>query len=272
MHRIKTAALHTTLSGLTALLVVACTNDSATAEDSSWWTPQISNTWQWQLTGTINTHYSVDVYDIDLFESSTALIDQLHADGRKVVCYFSAGSYEPYRDDSNQFLPTELGNPLAGFADEKWLDIRSPNVRDIMVARLDLAKQKGCDGVEPDNVDGYSNSSGFDFTASDQLDFNQFLAEQSHQRGLAVGLKNDLEQVAELVNFFDFSVNEQCHEYNECGMLKPFIDAGKPVFNAEYAVQYVNDSVALCNAAQAANFRTLILPEDLDNSFRINCD
>ena len=32
----------------------------------------------------------------------------------------------------------------------------------------------GCDGVEPDNVDGYVNDTGFDLTAGDQLDFNRF--------------------------------------------------------------------------------------------------
>jgi len=35
------------------------------------------------------------------------------------------------------------------------------------VARpLDLAAQRGCDGVEPDNVDGYSNDNGFGLTAA----------------------------------------------------------------------------------------------------------
>lgn len=42
-----------------------------------------------------------------------------------------------------------------------------------MQARLDLAVQKGCDGVEPDNVDGYQNNSGFPLTAQDQLAYNR---------------------------------------------------------------------------------------------------
>ena len=54
-----------------------------------------------------------------------------------------------------------------------------------------------------------------------------------------------------------------------------FIAAGKPVFNAEYADPFVNDAEArdqLCASAQALNLRTLILPVDLDDSFRFSCD
>lgn len=45
-----------------------------------------------------------------------------------------------------------------------------------MSARLKKAQDKGCDGVEPDNVDGYTNDNGFHLTAHDQLTFNKWLA------------------------------------------------------------------------------------------------
>jgi len=202
------------------------------------------------------------------------VIDQLHADGRIVIAYFSAGTYESFRADAGEFVADELGAQLDNYPNERWLDVRSDNVRRIMQARLDLAVQKGFDGVEPDNVDGYDNESGFDFTASDQLAYNQFIANEAHRRGLAVGLKNDLAQVALLVDFYDFAVNEQCHEYDECDALLPFIDTGKPVFNAEYDSAYVNNALrraALCDAARAFGMHTLVLPGDLDDSFRYSC-
>jgi hypothetical protein len=122
-----------------------------------------------------------------------------------------------------------------------------------------------------------ANNAGFDFTAADQLTYNRNMANEAHARGLAIALKNDLDQVAELVDSYDLSVNEQCHEYSECDLLQPFIDAGKPVFNAEYTNR---DTLAaaealaqtLCPEALAANLRTLILPLDLDDSFRVSCD
>lgn len=58
-----------------------------------------------------------------------------------------------------------------------------------MSARLDLAVQKHCDGVEPDNVDGYSNDTAFNLTAANQLVYNGWLAEAAHARSLSVSLK-----------------------------------------------------------------------------------
>ena len=55
-----------------------------------------------------------------------------------------------------------------------------------------------------------------------------------HDRGMAVGLKNDLDQIPELVEDFDFAVNEQCAQYDECETLTPFIEADKAVFHVEY--------------------------------------
>ncbi len=231
--------------------------------------------WQWQLQGQVNMSYDVEVYDIDLFEVPGTWIIQLHDAGRKVICYFSAGSYEDFRPDANRFQADELGNTLGGFPDERWLDIRSPNVLAVMRDRLDLAVQKDCDGVEPDNVDGFVNDTGFPITATEQLAFNRAIANEAHLRGLSVALKNDLDQIPEIVDYVDFSVNEQCHEFDECDQLQPFITAGKPVFNAEYADRFVNNADErqnLCVAARLQNIRTLILPLDLDDSFRFSCD
>ncbi len=271
-------------------LAVGCGNDGmglASAGESGldpdvppvtqgdWYRPGVAATWQWQLQGAVNTSYDVEVYDIDLFDALPAVTEQLLGAGRRVICYFSAGSFEGFRPDADQFLTADLGNPLDDFPDERWLDIRSSSVHEIMRARLDIAVQKSCDGVEPDNVDGFTNDTGFPLTATDQLAFNRFLANEARTRGLAVALKNDLDQIPELVDYFDFSVNEQCHEFNECDQLQPFITAGKPVLNAEYADQFVSDPAqrqTMCAAALAQNLRTLVLPIDLDDSFRFTCD
>lgn len=247
--------------------------------DGDWFHPTMTTTWQWQLqpdaAGLINTGYAVDVYDIDLFDAPDSIIAELHAAGRKVICYFSAGSFEDFRDDADEFLPADMGKTLEGWPGERWLDIRSPNVHRIMLDRLDAAVLRGCDGVEPDNVDGFANDTGFPLTPTDQLAFNRFLANGAHRRGLGVALKNDLDQIPELVDYFDLSVNEQCHEFVECGLLQPFVDAGKPVFNAEYTAEFVDNEAArqaLCANALEQDLRTLVLPLDLDDSLRFSCD
>ena len=271
---------------LLSLLVNCGSGSSSNSSDSSapsadppittgnWYQPSVLITWQWQLQGAVNTSYNVDIYDIDLFDSSAALIQQLQQSGKKVICYFSAGSYEEWRSDADQFSADDLGNPLDGWAGERWLDIRSDNIRTIMKNRLDLAVQKGCDGVEPDNMDGYSNNPGFAFTATDQLDFNRTIANEAHLRSLSIGLKNDLDQISELVDYYDFAVNEQCFEYQECSLLAPFINNGKAVLNTEYEQKYVNDGNerdALCVDSISRQFSTLVLPLALDDAFRFSC-
>jgi len=220
------------------------------------WRPAPGTTWQWQLAGTIDTSFDVAMYDIDLFDAPQATIDKLHAAGRVVICYFSAGSREDWRPDADRFPAATLGNPLDGWEGEVWLDTRAAAVRDIMRARLDRAVAKHCDGVEPDNVDGYANDPGFALTSATQLDYNRFLAGEAHMRGLSVGLKNDLDQIPKLVASFDWALNEQCFEFDECDTLAPFIDAGKAVFQVEYGGQARADAV--CGDANALDFDTLV--------------
>tara|TARA_R110001583_G_scaffold49303_2_gene154306 strand:- start:365 stop:1213 length:849 start_codon:yes stop_codon:yes gene_type:complete len=240
----------------------------------NWYRPPILATWQWQLSGEVNNSYSVNMYDIDLFDSSKVLIQQIQSANMKVICYFSAGSYEDWRTDASDFTSADLGNPLDGWPGESWLDIRSANVSSIMKKRLDLAVQKGCDGVEPDNMDGYTQNSGFNLTPENQLKYNRMIANEAHQRNLSVGLKNDLDQISELVDYYDFALNEQCFKYSECELLIPFINNGKPVFNAEYDQEYIESENArekICTDSLNMAFSTLILPISLDDEFRLSC-
>jgi hypothetical protein len=249
---------------------------SPSASAASWWRPAATTTWQWQLTGTLDTRYAVAAYDVDLFDTPATTIAGLHSAGRRVICYFSAGSSENWRADDGQFAAADRGSPLDGWVGERWLAVTSDNVRRVIAGRLDLARSKGCDGVEPDNVDGYANKNGLNITAAQQLDYNRFLSTQAHARGLAIGLKNDLDQIAALAPAFDFAVNEQCHEYDECDELAPFVVAAKPVFVAEYKAAYRSNSGGardkLCTASLKQGVHTLVLPLELDNSFRFSCD
>jgi hypothetical protein len=225
------------------------------------WRPMPGTTWQWQLTGTIDTSVVAAMYDIDLFDAPQATIDQLHAAGRVVVCYFSAGTYEDWRPDASTFPAAALGNGVDGWPGEKWVDTRSASLRQILAARLDMAAQKRCDGVEPDNVDGYQNNPGFPLTATTQLDFNRFLATEAHARSLSVGLKNDVDQVVALEPSFDWSLNEECSKYDECATLAPFIQAGKAVFHTEYTTS--------CPQA-VTGFSTILKHLNLD-AWRVAC-
>ncbi len=215
--------------------------------------PALRTSWQWQLQFPVDTAFDVDLYDVDAFDVKRSLVKRLHADGRRVVCYFSAGSWENWRPDKRRFPPAVLGRPN-GWPGERWLDIRRIGVLGpIMKSRLDLCRAKGFDAVEFDNVDGYQNRTGFPLTGAQQRRYNVFLANQAHRRGMSAVLKNDLGQVKALLPYFDFALNEQCYQYHECGRLKPFVRAGKAVFGVEYKL----NRPAFCPRANAANFNFL---------------
>ncbi|MEV5904274.1 endo alpha-1,4 polygalactosaminidase [Streptomyces sp. NPDC052127] len=202
--------------------------------DGRIWQPAPGIDWQWQLSGRLDTGVDVPVYDIDGFDHTAATVAGLHDDGRKVICYLSTGAWEDWRPDAADFPRSVIGKGN-GWEGERWLDIRALDVLEpLMAARLDMCREKGFDAVEPDNMDGYRNTTGFPVEAADQLRYNRLIAELAHDRGMSVGLKNDLDQIPELVDDFDFAVNEQCAQYDECADLTPFIEAGKAVFHVEY--------------------------------------
>ncbi len=236
-------------------------------QDSGIWQPTPGTSWQWQLSGAINTSFNVQMYDVDLVETTQSVIDELHALGRKVICYFSPGSWENYRPDAGDFPESVKGNVMDGWPDERWLDIRQLDVLSpIMERRLDLAVQKHCDGVEPDNIEGYTNDTGFPLTYLDQLTYNTWLAKAAHSRNLSIGLKNDLGQIGDLLPFFDWALNEQCFQYDECDPLASFITANKAVFGVEYS----GNTTTFCPQANAYNFDWLKKNLSL-NAWRVAC-
>ncbi len=231
------------------------------------WRPAPGTTWQWQLTGPLDFEVEAQMFDIDLFNTSKEEIERLHQLGKTVICYFSAGTYEAWRPDASRFPAEVIGNPLEDWPDERWLDIRRLDVLGpIMEARLDLAVEKGCDGVEPDNVDAYENDSGFPLSYEDQLKYNLFLAQEAHLRGLSVGLKNDLAQIPDLLPAFDWALVEECFANDECEALLPFIQAGKAVFGVEYEL----DPADFCPQANAYGFSFMKKHLDLD-AWRLPC-
>ncbi len=236
-------------------------------DDGNRWQPVPGLKWQIQYEGTLDTNLNVDVYNIDLFDKSATDISELHSKGKRAICYFSAGSFENWRPDSGAFPASVLGRNLDGWAGEKWLDVRQLDILiPIMQTRMELAAQKGCDAVDPDNVDGYSNNTNFPLKYADQLAYNKALTEVAHSLGLAIGLKNNVDQIKDLVDYYDFAVNEECFQYDECDAIKPFVDAGKPVFGIEYNLQ----SSSFCPKANEMNFDFLKKRLSL-NAWRESC-
>jgi hypothetical protein len=246
---------------LAILALAACGAAGPKAAAADRWHPvPTTEPWQWQLQGPIDTSIPAAVYEVDGFFVSAKAVRRLHAVGRKVICYLDVGSWESYRPDRDEFPKSVIGKKYEGFPDERWLDIR--RIRKLappLKERFDLCERKGFDAVEPDNVNGFTNDTGFPLNAADQLRFNRWVARQVHRRGMSVALKNDPEQAKELAGFFDFAVVEQCFQYDECGRFSPFVEAGKAVFEAEYETA----PGEYCERAKALSFSAIGKSYDL---------
>lgn len=210
-----------------------------------------------------------DVYDLDGEYATKAQVDYLHSKGKKVICYFDAGVYETYRSDAYKFPKSVIGNPDEGWNDSFWLDVRQiPILEPIMKARIQMCKDKGFDSIEPDEITNWSNNPGFPITYNDQLVYNKALAGWAHEAGLSIGLKGDIEQAHDLVDYFDWTLNEECFQYSEClsvenvgpgadGKSHPglqlFTQQNKAVWVAEYKKV---GNTASCNTSIQNRFNT----------------
>ncbi|PYH99323.1 endo alpha-1,4 polygalactosaminidase [Aspergillus ellipticus CBS 707.79] len=248
-----------------------CANDVSSAP----WQPRVSSTWQIVLQEPLDTIESgFDVYDIDLDENSSDTIKAIQDKGMKAICYFSAGSSESARNDSTLFRKEDLGNLLSDWRNERWLNTRSEAVRKIMLSRLDRAAEKRCDGVDPDNVDAYSNKeNGLGLTRDDSIDYVKWLATEAHKRGLSIGLKNAGEIINQTIAVMEWSVNEECAAKAECKVFSEFVRNGKAVFHVEYPkgkdrIDNIPVSEeqrkAACEAKGSERFSTLIKNSNLD--------
>ena len=229
------------------------------------WSPK--TTWNWQLTGNFNLVSAIQVFDIDLFDTDISTVNEIHAQGSKAICYISVGSWEDFRPDAADFPSSVLGKTYAGYPDEKWLDIRALDIiGPIIEKRLDMCKEKGFDAVEPDNIDGYQNDTGFPLTYQDQINFNKWLADEAHERGLLIGLKNDPDQASELHSSFDWALTEDCYVDGWCEDMSIFINEGKAVFQTEYTDTGVTTE-DFCPQSKTLQFSGILKDRELDAAF-----
>jgi hypothetical protein len=62
-----------------------------------------------------------------------------------------------------------------------------------------------------------------------------------------------VDQVIDLLPYFDWALDEQCFQYKECDKLLPFISLDKAVMEVEYKL---NPS-QFCSKANAMNFKSM---------------
>ncbi|WP_437316809.1 endo alpha-1,4 polygalactosaminidase [Sorangium sp. So ce385] len=264
----------------------ATSSTSAAGGGPDLWIPALDTPWHWMIDHPLDLDDPKDmglvdptgapldlpppvVYDLDWEFTPAETVAALHARGAKVICYVDVGAFEDYRSDAGDFPESVKGEPDYHWEGSFWLDIRQIDVLGpIMQARFQTCKDKGFDAIEPDEVDGYANESGFPLTYEDQIAYNRFIAELAHGMGMSVGLKGDIDQAEDLWPYFDWTLNEQCFEFEECEILvDTFVANGKAVFHVEYDDPFsghMTDRSLFCEQTNAWNFNSMEMPLDLD--------
>jgi hypothetical protein len=254
------------------------------SEEAPVWQPAVGTKWQIVISSPIDCSRQIvptdaPILDIDLFYATAQDISRMKAQGKKIICYFSAGSSENWRPDYNQFSQSDLGSGLVGWAGENWLNIRSAGVLNVMKNRIKMASEKGCDAIDPDNMgmfnrcpraffghdgarkipncfhlvtnyhtDGYSNGGGgFSLRQSDTVTYLRSLAAEARKYGMATGLKNSQEVLSQVIPDIQFAVNEECAAFGDqspCQEYVALLDAGKPVLHIEYPSGGSGDSLS----------------------------
>ncbi len=250
-----------------AVLVVALALFSITPAGAAHWRPPAGTTFAIILSTAPNRVVTdAQAVDLDLFEAKRSTVLALKGQGKHVICYMSAGSWEDWRSDASKFPRRVIGKPLDDWEGESYLDIRALNViGPIMIARLKQCRDKGFDAVDPDNVDAYEigRKTGFPLTRADAIRYMRFLAREAHRLGLAIGLKNATSIADDVLDVMDFAVTEDCFDQGWCRHSKNFIDANKPVF----AIEYTDNGIgfpAFCRQASRLGLSPLLKRRNLN--------
>jgi endo-alpha-1,4-polygalactosaminidase (GH114 family) len=193
------------------------------------------------------------------------------------VCYFNAGLAQTSDCDYDTRWENSglLGNIYSPdepeFSDERWVNIKNQTARDWMKQRITLARDLGCDAVDPDNIDGYlndedgNNGTGWNLSQDDYVTFVTELATHAHslttEKGytMLIGQKNAPELVEQVGGVLDFAVLEDCktlnddEDYTFCIDFQAYIAEGKPVFSIEYPSTLGNQDTGACSATGASD-------------------
>eukprot|EP00127_Corallochytrium_limacisporum_P005275 Clim_evm6s202 gene=Clim_evmTU6s202 len=226
---------------------------------TQWWQPTPGGLWNYVLQGEDRYEPVLDVIDIDPALIETADFERIHGQGARIICYFSAGTKEDYRPDASDFPASDVGNNLPDYPNEQYVDIRSAAILNIMKDRMDSFATMNCDGVEADNVDVYSNDSGFNISQQDAVTYVTELANYAHSKNMAFALKNAPELISSVLSVCDMAVVEECKQFGFCNEFDPFISSNKPV----YSVEYTGNGSGVCPTLLGKTFSGIIKSVDL---------
>lgn len=184
-----------------------------------------------------------EIVYLDMYNYGPKDIAECKATGTKLVIAYFSSQWSAWYPDSggdclghgpetcrDKFTEDMLGEDLPNWDGERFVDSDSYAVRKIMIERMDLAQEKGFDGIDVDNTDFYHFNTGFDLGREDAINYINFFIQGAHDRGLLFSLKNSMDLIGEILDA-DLYQNESCYKYNECFV---YDQVNNPVFIISY--------------------------------------
>lgn len=181
---------------------------------------------------------------LDLYNYNSDDIKKCRESGTRIVIAYFSSQWSSWYPDSggdclghdsdtctNKFTEAMLGKDLPDWKGERFVNPNDPDVRQIMLERMTLARDKGYDGIDVDNTDFYHFNTGFDLDKTDAINYLNFFIKSAHSSGLLFSLKNSMDLINNLSYSPDFFQNESCYRYSECDIYRS-VDA--PVFIIRY--------------------------------------
>ncbi|ASZ12571.1 endo alpha-1,4 polygalactosaminidase [Chitinophaga pendula] len=235
---------------------------------TTWWKPTAGISFDWVLDDVnSNNTFSGTVVDVDAFTTSPATVASLHAKGHKVIAYLSVGTLENDRNDAS-LLPAEvIGKRYDQWPKERWLDIRQiDKLKPWLNSRFNMIIQKGFDGIEPDNLDGFATVTGFSLTESDARKYMDYLITTAHANGLSIGQKNVADLSADYSSKFDWALTEDAFQQGWQERMTPYARLNKPVFAVEYTdnTSQQKFETTFCPQAAKLGFTAILKHRNLD--------
>jgi hypothetical protein len=268
------------------------------ATPGSVWQPALNSEWQWEIgqalstttasdMGTGLTAYNGDtspatnptVYDIDAIENPASTVTALKGLNDHVICYIEVGTAGDYYTAAQEGTATtyyaqlsaagDLGTKLSGYP-ENFLNINSASTVSIMESMIQQqCAAKGFNGVETDldeTFGGNEGSTGFTITQANEEAYLTTLANYMHSIGLA-WISKDLSDtgiqsfVSDMEPLSQGMIDEQANQYGTINLDNVFLQAGKPIFDAEYAPE---TQAQFCSYDNTNNINGVLFPVNLN--------
>jgi endo-alpha-1,4-polygalactosaminidase (GH114 family) len=234
----------------------------------TWWKPVVQTSFDWDLDNIDSkTAFAGSIVDVDAFTTTAETVTALHNEGKKVIAYLSVGTLEDDRPDAS-LLPVEvIGKKYDEWPHEKWLDIRQlDKLKPWLNSRFNMIIKKGFDAIEPDNMDGYTNTTGFALSIDDAKKYADYLITLAHSNGLGIGQKNVPDLTPDYAAKFDWALTEDAFNQGWQNDVKTYITLKKPVFAVEYTdvTPQTTFEQTICPEASTLGYTAILKHRGLD--------